>query len=431
MRFHVVALPHTITGHPDFSACAYTGKIARWCRMMTSLGHEVFHYGAEGSHVDAEHVSIITREEQEKFFGVLDRERSFLLKWDPTQPYWRIANERAAAAINRRKQMKDFVCLVGGTCHKPLADMVGEQEVIICEPFVGYYGISTRYRVFESYTHQAAVYGTRSSDPDGCLYDAVIPNYYDPEEFPLVEKKEDYLLYVGRLIRRKGLQIVLDVAKRTGRRLILAGQGVKEKGEGYIVTEEGLRIEVNHVNSATKDGCCQSAGCPGSVIDVGIHYAGTVDAARRAKLMGEAHCLLLPTLYCEPFGGTAVEAQLCGTPAITTDHAAFSETVKHGFSGYRCHTLEQFCWAVENVNRLASPQEIRERAVRKYSMDNIRWMYWEYFEMLSGLWGAGWYGQNQERGNLDWLSAPGKWKFAGPIGVTGLVGPSCPETKER
>ncbi len=382
-RFHVVALPHTISGHPDFSACAYTGKVSRWVHMMRSLGHEVFHYGAEGSDVDAtEHITIITQEEQRHFFGELDREKLFTVKWDPTQMYWQLTNKRAAEAINARKQRKDFVCLVGGTCHKPLADAVGELEVIICEPFVGYYGISTKYRVFETYTHQAAVYGTRSKDPDASLYDAVIPNYYDPEDFPISTLKQDYILFMARLIRRKGLQIALDVSERTGRRLILAGQGVASQTQDSITTEEGMVIPLNDR----------------------VSYFGVANARQRALLMGEAQSLILPTMYCEPFGGTAVEVQMCGVPAITSNHSAFSETVKHGFSGYRCHTLEQFCWAVEHVDRLATAEQIRERAIRKYSMDNVRWMYQEYFEMLSGLWGDGWYGVNASRENLDWLS---------------------------
>ena len=50
MRFHVVALPHTQT-NMSHSACAFTMKILHFCQMMSSLGHEVFHYGVEGSEV--------------------------------------------------------------------------------------------------------------------------------------------------------------------------------------------------------------------------------------------------------------------------------------------------------------------------------------------------------------------------------------------
>ena len=50
MRFHVVALPHTQT-NMSHSACAFTMKVLHFCQMMAVLGHEVFHYGVEGSEV--------------------------------------------------------------------------------------------------------------------------------------------------------------------------------------------------------------------------------------------------------------------------------------------------------------------------------------------------------------------------------------------
>lgn len=69
MIFHVTTLPHTKT-NLDFCACAYTMKVKNFCHMMMSLGHEVFHYGAEGSQVDCtEHIQIISDAEQQKFFG--------------------------------------------------------------------------------------------------------------------------------------------------------------------------------------------------------------------------------------------------------------------------------------------------------------------------------------------------------------------------
>ena len=39
-----------------------------------------------------------------------------------------------------------------------------------------------------------------------------------------------------------------------------------------------------------------------------------------------------------------------GTPAITSDFGAFCETVEHGRTGYRCHTLEQFMWAIDHAH---------------------------------------------------------------------------------
>ena len=57
---------------------------------------------------------------------------------------------------------------------------------------------------------------------------------------------------------------------------------------------------------------------------------------------------------------------MCGTPAITTDYAAFSETARHGVTGFRCHTLEQFGWTTSAVRDLG-PAAIRRIAVANYS----------------------------------------------------------------
>ena len=56
---------------------------------------------------------------------------------------------------------------------------------------------------------------------DGNFYDAVIPGYLEPEMFPLQEKKEDYYLYVGRMVDRKGLVVAQHVCKELGLKLSL------------------------------------------------------------------------------------------------------------------------------------------------------------------------------------------------------------------
>lgn len=382
MRFHVVSLPHTVTSKA-YCACAYTQKILNFCKMMMSLGHEVYHYGAEGSEVECtEHITVITAEEQAKFFGGTDwHKNTFPVKWDSSVEYWQMSNNRSVVEITARKQPKDFVCLVGGVCQKPIADQLGESDIIVIEPFIGYYGVFAKFRVFESYTHQSCVYGTLSGDPDGRLYDAVIPNYYNPVDFAIAENRQDYLLYIGRLISRKGINIALEVAKKTGRKLIMAGQGVKELTENLLVTEEGIPIPLGN----------------------GVEYFGYAGVEDRMKLMGEAHAVIMPTMFMEPFGGVAVEAQLCGTPVITTDHAAFSETIKHGKTGFRCHTLEQFCWAVEHTDRLLPAEYIRQIALENYSIDKVKFMFQEYFQMLLGLWDDGWYKENPKRMEMPWL----------------------------
>lgn len=154
------------------------------------------------------------------------------------------------------------------------------------------------------------------------------------------------------MISRKGVQIASDTCKELGVKLIMAGPGneIPEYGE----------------------------------------YIGAVGPEERAKLMGGAIGFFAPTLYIEPFGNVVVEAQACGTPTITTDWGAFTETNINGLTGYRCRTLDEFCKAAEDVKNL-NPAIISKRAVDLYSVDTIKYKYDEYFRRLETLWGKGWY----------------------------------------
>jgi len=97
----------------------------------------------------------------------------------------------------------------------------------------------------------------------------------------------------------------------------------------------------------------------------------------------------VPTIYVEPFGSVAAEAQLCGTPVLSTDWGAMTETVQHGKTGFRCRMLAEFVAAARKVDRL-DPAYIRRRALGLWSLDSVAKQYDYYFRRLSTLWGDGW-----------------------------------------
>ena len=126
MRFHVVSLPHTQTTK-DFVHCAYTTKVVRFCNMMTSLGHDVFLYSSEDNKAEvAEHISVIPKNMQELHFKKDHRKTFFPIEWNSDLPYWKYMNTNAIGAISKRIESKDFICLIGGTCQKPIADAFAE-----------------------------------------------------------------------------------------------------------------------------------------------------------------------------------------------------------------------------------------------------------------------------------------------------------------
>src|SRR4029077_1428925 len=121
----------------------------------------------------------------------------------------------------------------------PIADCFPNHQTV--EFGIGYGGVFAKYKVFESYSwmhsvyaHQAACQGKTSHDIDGNFYDAVIPNYFEVEDFPFSDEKEDYYLYIGRLTDRKGFQIAADVCERLGKRLVVAGEGTPPTYGEYV-----------------------------------------------------------------------------------------------------------------------------------------------------------------------------------------------------
>lgn len=348
MRFHVTALPHTQTTK-EYIACAYTAKVINFCRMMMNRGHEVFLYAGEQNEAPCTEHVVVTKETdravhvgnkhftQASFYGKL----------------WDNANANCVNEIRKRAKKEDFICVIAGIAQQPIAAAL--PHMITVEFGVGYGGVFSKYRVFESYAWMHTVYGSQSGgDPhrcDGHWWDEVIPGYLDPAQFPFSEEKDDYFLFVGRLVERKGYSIAVDVCKVLDKKLIVCGQGTPPEG---------------------------------------VDYRGVVGPEERGLLMSRAKAVFVPTVYVEPFGNVHVEAMACGTPVITTDWGVFTETVVNGFNGYRCRMMKEFIEAAMNVDKL-SPQAIRHNALSLYSLDVVGKRYEDYFQRLLTLWGDGWY----------------------------------------
>lgn len=369
MRFHIVSLPHTQTTK-EYSWCAYTEKVRKFCNMMTSIGHEVFLYAGEENEAQVtEHIPVIYKSEVKRWFGHLDWQRDLFPSggWDPSNEWWQLGNERAIKEIRKRAKPEDLLGTIMGRCHAAVADAF--PEMLPCEWGIGYEGTYTQFRVFESYAWMHTVHGLQN-DSNGRNFDAVIPNSFELEDFPLGDglgdQNGEYYLFLGRVILRKGPHIAGEVCEHLGERLVVAGQGVWKQEQGAL---HGLDDVVVRASK--------------------LEYAGVVGAENRARLLGAAKAVFMPTLYIEPFGGVACEAMLCGTPVISTDWGAFTETIQNGVTGFRCRTFSEFVEAAKKAPFL-DRERIRNYAMR-YTTDTIKWEYDSYFRRLATLRKDGWY----------------------------------------
>ncbi len=349
MRIHLLALPNAQTTK-EYSLCGFAMATIRFARMMKYLGHTVFLYASEENEAPCDElITVITKEE---INTLLEEDKCFYPHaWiDARSPIWRLANPRMAREIAKRKQPRDFICLIGGASQEPVTS--AHPDLMAVEYSIGYTGSYTPYRVFETNAWRHSTYGFQNIT-DGRFFDTVIPCAFDPAEFKFRKDKEPFALYVGRLTQRKGLVIACRSAKEAGIPLKVIGHG-----DPALVTD-------------------------------GAEYLGALPMDERNEWMSRARVVLCPTQYIEPFCCVSVEAQLCGTPVVATDWGGFTETIEHGKTGFRANYLGEFVRHIKAAEKL-DQDYIRERAVEKYSLYNLKLDYQRYLERLNLLWDKGW-----------------------------------------
>lgn len=375
-KLHVICPFHT-ENTADFSHCAFTGKGERFIPMMVNEGWEVIEYSNGRS--DSEKYA--TKREQILTTDELNEARDIQAKRtnkDGTfhgdfavigEEIHKRFSAKLEVAIKRNWKPLDIVCHIFGHPHSDLAKKL--EKGIHVETGIGYPKTWSDYRIFESQAWRH--YHAGKANRQGTNYEWIVPNYYRSTDWSLVENPEGYLLFAGRICEVKGIPTIVEIAKATGREILLAGQGDVSP---WIKTLPKAQRKL-------------------------LRSAGHAKGAERAKLYGNASAIITPTVFIEPFCGVAVESMLCGTPVIATNYGAFTETIEHGKTGYRCRTLGDF---VEAVNRIPTLDRkyISERANRLYTLEPCGKKYTAIFEQLYNLHnGGGWYNCEHKLDILD------------------------------
>ena len=315
-----IGLVHVL-GHPSLPleitsapADAQLFNCRNFCQMLSYLGIPFIYYGVPGSVVPEGGRFVSTG----KPTG----------RWKYGNAWHKTYNSRLNRLLQKnvvKTEKPQFIASLYGASQSGIEDF----SLPVLEPMVGYDHCWAPYRVFPSYAQQNIIYATQAEYTWNTRYfDAVIPHFVQAEEYFIHWHPENYLLYLGRNASDKGIELARQVAK-----------------------EAGVELKMVH------DG---------------------VFGREKALLLSRAKAVLMPTIYPEPFGYVAIEAQMCGTPVLTTDWGAFPETVINGKTGFRCRTAAEFAKAVELVDGL-DRLAIRKSAIERYSLEKIAPFFERYF----------------------------------------------------
>jgi len=158
-------------------------------------------------------------------------------------------------------------------------------------------------------------------------------------------EKDDYLLFLGRMAPCKGPHLAIEVARRAGLRLKLAGE-----------IQPVFRAYWDEQVAPFVDG-------------VRVEYVGEADHRLKNDLFARARALLFPIQWDEPFGLVLVEALACGTPVLALPGGAVAEIVKDGVSGWMCRDVGEMAERAASVHIPA--ESCRTWAAEHFSCDRM------------------------------------------------------------
>lgn len=173
------------------------------------------------------------------------------------------------------------------------------------------------------------------------------------------EEKEPYLLCLARICPDKGQHLAIEVAERTGRRLVLAGK-VETTDVAYEYFESAIKPHID-----------------GDRV-VHVHNSAGDD---KARLLSHATALLAPLQWDEPFGLAYVEAMASGTPTIAFARGAVPELVEPGVSGVLVADVNGMVDAVEHVDAI-DPQRCAAVTRDRFSPQAMARGYGELYELV-------------------------------------------------
>lgn len=198
----------------------------------------------------------------------------------------------------------------------------------------------------------------RAPAPD-LSYAGRVYNGVDLSRHPLRGTKEDFLLFVGRAHPDKGAHVAVDVAKRTGRKLVMVAAIKHDTERTYW--EQRVQPALTGAEE----------------------ILGEITVEEKADLMARAHALLFPISWPEPFGLVMAEANACGTPVLAFPKGAAPEVIADGETGFLVGDVDAMCEAVERCGDL-DPHACRRRVEELFSAEAMVAGYEAVYERVLG-----------------------------------------------
>ncbi|MFH1509340.1 MAG: glycosyltransferase family 4 protein [bacterium] len=191
-------------------------------------------------------------------------------------------------------------------------------------------------------------------------------NGIDFSNFTFNDKPKDYLAWIGRFCNDKGAVEAIQVAKKVGKKLMMAGKIDWANPDFKKYYEEEVKPQIDGKK---------------------VEYIGEVGEKEKIDLYSNAYALLNPIKWQEPFGLVTVEAMACGTPVIAFNNGPVKEQIIEGKTGFivpekndkeetNIDGMAEAVGKIDSINR----KDCQKQAVDKFSVESMVNSYEELYQ---------------------------------------------------
>jgi len=199
-------------------------------------------------------------------------------------------------------------------------------------------------RVYHDHKDSYFVSISDSDRDPGLPYLATVYNGIDLSNLTFRDRPGDKLVHYGRIHNDKGTHLAIEVAKKCGMDLIIAG----------IIQDQDYfdNLIRPHLNESS------------------IQFIGPVNPVQRNALLKEAYAVLHLNLIPERFGLVMAESMAAGVPVIAMDLGSCREVIADGQTGYLANSVDEAVEAVGKIDRI-DRKKCLQRVQENFTIDKM------------------------------------------------------------
>jgi glycosyltransferase involved in cell wall biosynthesis len=186
----------------------------------------------------------------------------------------------------------------------------------------------------------------------GTVYHGLPPELLKYED----GRREGYLAFLGRISPEKRPDRAIEIAVQSGMPLKIAAK-IDRVDQEYWNAKIAPLVRA-HAN---------------------VEFIGEITEREKSAFLGQAHALLFPIDWDEPFGLVMIEAMACGTPVVAYRRGSVPEVIDDGVTGFIVSTQEQAAAAVEKIAKL-DRRAVRATFERRFTTERMARDYCKLYE---------------------------------------------------